>query len=135
MSIISRIREWIRGMLSKSDVSSVYGVELAITDDMLNAIEDWERMYAGKAFWINHEKGIYSLRLEQAIVRELSNISTNEMTVKISNKKLDTIFRSSVKNLNLNLQRWLASGAMINRSAKIKFSLFLNRSLFLLNTM
>lgn len=113
MSIISKIKEWIKKMLSKSDVSSVYGVELAITDDMLNAIEDWERMYAGKAFWINHEKGIYSLRLEQAIVRELSNISTNEMTIKISNKKLDDIFRSSVKNLNLNLQRGLASGAMI----------------------
>lgn len=113
MSIISKIKEWIKKMLSKSDVSSVYGVELAITDDMLNAIEDWERMYAGKAFWINNEKGIYSLRLEQAIVRELSNISTNEMTVKISNKKLDDIFRSSVKNLNLNLQRGLASGAMV----------------------
>ena len=58
MSIISKIKEWIKKMLSKSDVSSVCGVELAITDDMLNAIEDWERMYAGKAFWINHEKGI-----------------------------------------------------------------------------
>lgn len=100
-------------MLSKSDISSVYGVDLAITDDMISAIDDWEGMYSGKAHWINHKKGIYSLRLEQAIVREFSNVSINEMTVKISNKKLDEIFRNSVKNLNLNLQRGLASGAMI----------------------
>lgn len=111
-------------MLSKADIHSVYGIDLAATDYMLNAIEDWDRMYSGRAFWINHEKGVYSLRLEQAVVRELSNTSVNEMSIKISNKRLDDIFSNAVKNLNLNLQKGLATGAMVIKplgSDKVQF--------------
>ncbi|MFR2137244.1 MAG: hypothetical protein ACLS5A_04000 [Pseudoruminococcus massiliensis] len=113
MNIIKAIKEWIRKMLSKADISSMYGIDLAVTDSMLNAIEEWNKMYLGKGFWTDHKKGIYSLRLEQAIVREFSNISVNEMMVKISNKRLDEIFSNAVRNLNLNLQKGLATGAMI----------------------
>ena len=47
MGIISKIREWISRMLSKSDIKGVYGIDIAVTDSMIRAIDKWDRMYAG----------------------------------------------------------------------------------------
>ena len=35
MGIISKIREWISRMLSKSDIKGVYGIDIAVTDSMI----------------------------------------------------------------------------------------------------
>lgn len=113
MNIIAVIREWIRKMLSKSDLNNNYGIDLAITDIMLSVIDDWDKMYSGYASWIDERKGIHSLRLEQAIVREFANTAINEMSLKVSNKKIDDILSGVLENLNRNLQRGLATGAMI----------------------
>ena len=113
MNIITRIKEWIVKMLSRSDIKSIYGTRIAVTEKMTAAIEDWERMYCGKAPWTDQRKGIHSLRLEQAVVREFANTSINEMSVKVSNDKLNEILKSALKDLNKNLQRGLASGAMV----------------------
>lgn len=113
MNIITRIKEWIVKMLSRSDIKSIYGTRIAVTEKMAAAIEDWERMYCGKAPWTDQRKGIHSLRLEQAVVREFANTSINEMSVKVSNDKLNEILKSALKDLNKNLQRGLASGAMV----------------------
>lgn len=69
-------------------------------------------MYAGKAPWIDNDETI-SLRLEQAIIRELVNIALNEMTASISDEKLNKIYQKALENLNINLQKGLASGAMV----------------------
>ena len=51
--------------------------------------------------------------LEQAVTREFANIALNEMTVKISDKKLDRLFKEAMTTLNSNFQRGLSTGAMI----------------------
>ena len=43
MGIISKIREWISRMLSKSDIKGVYGIDIAVTDSMIRAIDKWEQ--------------------------------------------------------------------------------------------
>lgn len=113
MGIISAVKEWLKRMLSRSDIKSIYSVEPAITDTMLSAIECWDRMYSGRADWTDRKKGIHSLRLEQAVTREFANIALNEMTVKISDKKLDRLFKEAMTTLNSNFQRGLSTGAMI----------------------
>lgn len=99
-------------MFPLKTIKDVYKTNIAISESMTANIGKWERMYAGKAPWIDN-KEVISLRLEQAIVRELANISLNEMTVKVSNDSLDGIFQTAVKDLNKHLQRGLATGAMV----------------------
>ena len=113
MGIISKIREWISRMFSKSDIKDVYGIDIAVTDRMISAIEKWDRMYAGCGSHIDNAKGIHSLRLEQAVVREFANTAINEMSLKVSVGKLDILMEKALENLNRNLQRGLATGAMI----------------------
>ena len=98
-------------MFPPETIKSIYEKNTALSDQMIMSISKWEQMYFGKAPWT--DKNIYSLRLEQAIVRELANVSLNEMTAKVSNERLDKVFQSSVKNLNKSLQKGLATGAMV----------------------
>ena len=113
MNILNAIREWLIRMLTRNDVKKTYGKDVAISTSMQNNIQFWANMYSGRADWLDKDLGIHSLRLEQAITREFVNTVINEMSVTISNKKLDDIFRTATKWLNINLQRGLATGAMV----------------------
>lgn len=96
--------------LSKT-IKEVYSVDIAVTDLMMRHISEWDRMYSGKASWLSDD--VISLRLEQAIVREFANITLNEMTATVTDKYIDKIFQTAIKDINQNLQKALASGAMI----------------------
>lgn len=112
MSIINSIRERVRKMFPIKTVEQAYSVDAAVSAAMQSRIYLWERMYSGNAPWIDGDS-VTSLRLEQSIVRELANISLNEMTASVSDKRLDSIFREAVGDINKNLQRALAVGAMV----------------------
>lgn len=111
MNFIKALREWFRKMFSK-DIKQAYNIDLAVSEQMLSKISEWERMYSGNASWVDNDSTI-SLRLEQAIVREFANITLNEMTANVTNKKLDEVFKQATENLNINLQKALATGAMV----------------------
>lgn len=113
MNILNIVREWVKKMFSHSDIKSALNCEAAISEKMSAAIDEWCDMYAGKARWTNSHEGVRSLRLEQAIVREFANVTLNEMTVKAKNKRLDELFQTALEKLNINLQKALASGAMV----------------------
>lgn len=112
MNIITAIKEWVRRMITRSDIKSTYGSDTAITDSFVAAINEWARMYAGKAEWVDNDS-VHSLRLEQSITREFANTVLNEMTATVTNDKLNEIYKSAVKNINKHFQRGLATGAMV----------------------
>lgn len=114
--VFETIKNYIRGflnLLSKTEVEKVFNTTVEIAPLMQNKIQYWCNMYSNNAEWLDSDTGVISLRLEQAITREFANIVLNEMTLKISNKKLNEIYEDTTANLNENLQRGLASGAMI----------------------
>lgn len=111
MKILNAIRELVRKMFPSKTIKEVYSVDIAVTDLMLRHIAEWNRMYSGKASWLSED--VISLRLEQAIVREFANITLNEMTASVTDKRIDKIFKAAIKDINQNLQKGLASGAMI----------------------
>lgn len=98
-------------MFPLKDIKQALGVKLAITDDMMQSIEMWQKCFAGQAFWLSDS--VISLRLEQAITREFANITLNEMTASVSNDKLQRLFETATEDLNIELQAGLATGAMV----------------------
>lgn len=112
MNIIEFIKRQVKNLFSSKTVENIYHIDTAVSDTMSSYISLWERMYSGKASWIDNDE-IISLRLEQAIVREFVNITLNEMTASISDKRLDKIYQKAIENLNINLQKGLTSGAMV----------------------
>ena len=71
MGLLSVIREWVRKMLKPTTIKDFYKTDIAVSDTVLSKIEEWERMYKGTAPWVDN-KEVYSLGLEQAIVREIA---------------------------------------------------------------
>lgn len=106
------IKEVIRKMIPAKNIEKAMNVKSSISNNMISKIEEWKRMYKGGAEWVNNDS-VYSLRLEQGIVREFSNIVLNEMSSKVTNEKLETIYKNSIKTLNENLQSGLALGSFI----------------------
>lgn len=111
MKILKAIRELVRKMFPSKTIKEVYSVDIAVTDLMMRHIAEWDRMYSGKASWLSDD--VISLRLEQAIVREFANITLNEMTATVTDKYIDKIFQTAINDINQNLQKALASGAMV----------------------
>lgn len=110
-----KILDFIKGVWKKlfpiRDIKTALNIKPAMTQEMLDCIELWHNCYCGKALWI--KDSVHSLNLEQSITREFANIVLNEMTAKVSNAKLDDIFQTALRDINMHLQEGLATGAMI----------------------
>jgi len=83
--MIRKFIEWIRrlwdNMLGKQTVKQAIGVDVAISEPMISALELWSKMYHNQAPWINKE--IVSLNLPAAIASEIARLATLELEVKI----------------------------------------------------
>jgi A118 family predicted phage portal protein len=99
-------------MFPVKNVKQAIGSDVAISAAMVDKIEEWANMLKGKAEWVDNDS-IYSLRLEQGITREFANVCLNEMTSKVTNRKLHDIYESAIEDLNENLQSGLALGSFI----------------------
>ena len=110
-----RVLDFLKGMWRRlfplKDIKTALNIKPAISEEMLNSIEVWANSYAGNASWL--DENIKSLGLEKAITREFANISLNEMTVNISNPKLMKAFENAIRDLDMNFQKGLATGAMV----------------------
>ncbi len=111
MGFLQKMKGMIGKLFAVRDIQSALGIEIAMSQEMMNQIDLWSRMYAGRAPWIGND--VSSLRLESAVCRELSNITLSEMTAKVSNDALDGLFHRSVRDIAIAFQEGLASGAMI----------------------
>lgn len=107
---------WVKGvynrMFNKTDVERVLNTNnIAISNEMINAIQEWKSMYVGQAYWTNEY--VKSLRLEQAICREFVDVMLSEMECKVTNNRLNEIFQDSIENINEELQLALGLGSLI----------------------
>lgn len=114
--MFEKMMNWIRGvtqMLTMTTVQRLIGNEVALTDEMVRKINEWNAMLTGEAPWCLNSDYITSLGIEQGICREFADISLNEMEVSVSNEKLDKVLKSAIEDLNENLQDGLALGSLI----------------------
>lgn len=99
-------------MFPIKDIAHAVGLKPIISSDMQDKIDVWYKSYIGKAEWVDGDK-VISLRTESSAVRELANVALNEMTINITNDKLDKIMLKVRERLDVYLQRGLALGAMV----------------------
>lgn len=111
MKILDMIKRAVIKLFGTKDISDAIGMDVSISQVMINQIEKWKNCYTDKAPWLTDT--VRSLKLEQSIAKEFSNIAVGEMSVSITDKRLEKLYKSVIKNLDLHLQNGLASGAMI----------------------
>lgn len=112
--MFEKLREFfkrVKAMFSNSDVKKIIGKEPAISEAMSDRISLWLNSYRGNAPWIDDY--VKSLKLEASICREFADVVLSEMTLEVSNKKLNGIVQKQTSMLTENLQSGLCCGAFV----------------------
>lgn len=57
MNLLRSAKEWIRRMFSKQEIKKAYGdINVAVSESMAFAINEWDNMYCGRASWVNEKQ-------------------------------------------------------------------------------
>lgn len=111
MGFLATLKGWLTRMISQGDVAQALGVKPAANEAMIERMALWMKMLSGNAPWCGEQ--IQSMRMENGIVREFSNIVVSEMISKVSVPELDERYQRTIQKLGQRIQIGLASGAMI----------------------
>lgn len=79
MNFIERIRKAVRHLFGKSNVGEAFGIQIAVSTKMEDALELWTEMYEDRPAWKDSEKGKITLNLSAAISAEIARLTTIEM--------------------------------------------------------
>lgn len=112
--MFSGIRRFWKGivkMFGYMTLKQVIGKDIALSDKMIDAINNWKRMLNGEADWITDY--ITSLGIEEGICREFADCALVEMETSVSNERLDKIYQKNIVSLNENLQEGFALGSFV----------------------
>lgn len=98
-------------MFGYTTLKQIIGKDIALSNDMIDAISRWRQMLNGDAEWISDS--IVSLGIEDGICREFADCALVEMEASVSNERLDKIYQKNITSLNENLQEGLALGSFV----------------------
>ena len=70
-----------------TDIKKAFDVEIAVSTDMINAIELWTDIFQNEAPWLDAKKGVFSLEIAPAICKEFADTATNELVSEIKNNE------------------------------------------------
>lgn len=114
--MFSRLKKAIKGvvynMLNRIDIAKELNIEIAMNDNMANAINLWSNMYNNNPPWINDE--VVPLGIPGAIANELARLATIEFKSEINNNEgLNEIYQELIDVLRINTEYACAKGGLI----------------------
>ena len=98
-------------MFGYMTLKQIVGKDITLSDNMINAINQWKQMLNGQADWITGS--VVSLGIEEGICREFADCVLVEMETSVSNERLDKIYQKNIVGLNESLQEGLALGSFV----------------------
>ena len=114
--MLSKLKRIIKGvvynMLNRVDIAKELNIEIAMNDDMANAINSWSNMYNNSPPWLDDY--IETLGLPGAIANELARLVTIEFKSEIKNNEgLNKIYQELIDVLRINTEYACAKGGLI----------------------
>ena len=106
-----RVWKGIMRMFGYTTLKGIVGRDIALSDSMIDKINEWKGMMSGSADWSTDY--IESLGLENGICREFADVMLSEMETSIKNEQLDAVYQKAVQGLNEHLQEGLGLGSFI----------------------
>lgn len=98
-------------MFGYTTLKNIVGTDIALSQDMIDAINKWKQMMRGDAEWISDS--VESLKLEDGICREFADSVLVEMETSVDNERLNKTYQKGLENINEELQEGLGLGSFI----------------------
>lgn len=96
-----------------TDIKKAFDVEIAVSTDMINAIDLWTDIFQNEAPWLDAKQGVFSLEIAPAICKEFADTATNELVSEIKNNEyLNKQYQYFIDDINDWLQWALAKGGI-----------------------
>lgn len=108
---LKRFWKGIMRMFQYTTLKQVVGKDIALSQNMIDAINAWKRMLNGQADWITDS--IVSLGIEDGICREFADCVLVEMDSRLTHERLNGMYQKNIVMLNENLQEGLALGSFV----------------------
>lgn len=108
---IKKLWKGIKQMFGYATLKSIVGKDITLSEDMINAINEWRNMLSGQPPW--ETEYIKSLRIEKGICREFADAALVELETSVSNERLDKIYQKCIQDLNGKMQDAIGMGSMI----------------------
>ena len=97
-----KIWKGIMRMFGYTTLKNIVGTDITLSQEMIDAINEWKNMIYGNAEWINDS--VESLKIEEGICREFADAVLVELDTSIDNDKLNVAYQKSIRNLNEEFQ-------------------------------
>lgn len=114
--ILNYIKGVIGKMFSRGSIQDALNIDIAISSDMANAIELFEKIYTNEAPWLKEDE-IESLELGSTIANEFTRLTTLEMKSEITGSAradfLNKQYKKVKNKLNENLEIGNAIGGLV----------------------
>lgn len=123
--MFSNLLEWIRKQVSRilpsKTVEEKLEIEFDISDEMIDSINKWSKMYEGKADWVDGDK-VKSLNIASSVASEMARLVTIEMESEITSGEkeendrstyLNNQYQKVVDSLRVQTEYAAAKGGMI----------------------
>ena len=115
------ISKVVSKMFPKTTISNAMDVEIAISDDMSNAISTWSSLYELNCPWLNygpnanHDESLcFSLGLPVTIAREMARLVTVELESEVTqNDFLNEQYKRVLKQLRKQTEFAAAKGGIV----------------------
>lgn len=112
--VLKSLWKGIVSMFNYTTLKNVIGKDVALSQTMIDSINEWKKMLVGDADWCDDT--IESLKLEEGICREFADSVLVEMEAQVlNNKKIDDVLQKIKSDLNKKLQGGLALGSLVLR--------------------
>ena len=96
---LKRLWGRIVSMFSYTTLKNIIGRDVALSQTMIDAINEWKRMRAGEADWC--DDAVESMKLEEGICREFADCVLVEMEAQIlNNDEMDKVLRKALSDIN-----------------------------------
>lgn len=95
-------------MISKQNVSKALDVQLAISQPMMDALEEWTLIYQNESPWLTED--IKSLNLGATIAAEIAKAATIEMVVEFDEGKRAAYLKQQFEKVMHNIRQYLEYG-------------------------
>lgn len=107
---ISKIRGWWNSMFDYSKIISDFGLDMQTSKDMLDAIQEWSKIFNGHEPWIDKETA--SLHVAKTICEKVAETTTIEYKSSCSEPYINNIYQKFLRNKRKNTEYMLGKSCI-----------------------
>lgn len=100
--IINKIKGWWKSMFDYNKIITDFGLDTETSKEMLDAIQEWSRIFNGNEPWIDETK--VSLHVGKTMCERVAKAVTIEFKSKCDDEFIDSIFQKFLRNIRKNTE-------------------------------